>query len=338
MISRYEELVIDERDSLNRFSGFYSIAYKEDFLLRPIVDEYCELLYKLVTSQFPDFTIKEYKNNNVFVTCDVDWPEDPALKSLKLLLKDSAVKIIKQKALLIPLKKILNYLKCSLGLKYYDEYYNNVYKIMDENEKVGNKVAFYFIPFKTSHLDCSTDYNSDKIRKLINDMISRGHEVGVHPGFNTCDNASNYDLSIKKFIGIIQSCDVANNPFGGRQHFLKWESKTTPQILEKNGIVYDSTLSFADISGFRTGTAKTFSMFDLTNRKKLKLKQRPLIAMESTIISPRYEGLGYTEDSFKKFSLLKNRAQKYGGTFTLLWHNSFFYFKKDWEFYKKLIN
>jgi hypothetical protein len=59
--------------------------------------------------------------------------------------------------------------------------------------------------------------------------------------------------------------------------------------------------------------------------------------MESTIIASRYEDLGYSEDSMKRFNMFKERSHDYNGTFTLLWHNSNFENKQDKIFYNDLI-
>ena len=47
MVSRYEEVVINSRDQYDRFPASASLAYKEGFLNRPIVNEYIELLWSL---------------------------------------------------------------------------------------------------------------------------------------------------------------------------------------------------------------------------------------------------------------------------------------------------
>jgi hypothetical protein len=78
-------------------------------------------------------------------------------------------------------------------------------------------------------------------------------------------------------------------------------------------------------------------MYDLVNRKSFKLKQRPLIVMECTVITSRYEGLGYSEKSMERFKKFEEYSHAYGGTYTLLWHNSFFTNKQDKIFYKELI-
>ena len=78
-------------------------------------------------------------------------------------------------------------------------------------------------------------------------------------------------------------------------------------------------------------------MYDLLNRKPLRVKERPLIVMECSVIADRYLGLGYTDQALDLMLTLKCRALRYGGNFTLLWHNSHFSYPKDREFYQVLV-
>ena len=63
-------------------------------------------------------------------------------------------------------------------------------------------------------------------------------------------------------------------------------------------------------------------MYDLLNRRPLKVRERPLIVMECSVIADRYLGLGYTDQALDLMLTFKRRALRYGGNFTLLWHNS----------------
>ena len=137
---------------------------------------------------------------------------------------------------------------------------------------------------------------------------------------------------------VLKEEGIKQDTLGGRMHFLRWDNSKTPQLFDDNGFDYDSTLMYADNAGFRCGTSYEFTMYDLANRKPFRLKQRPLIVMESTIIASRYEDLGYSEDSMKRFIMFKERSHAYNGTFTLLWHNNHFTNMKDKIFYEELIN
>lgn len=103
-------------------------------------------------------------------------------------------------------------------------------------------------------------------------------------------------------------------------------------------MTYDSTLSYADLPGFRCGTCFEYPAFNTVTQQTLQIRIRPLIAMECTVIAERYMGLGYTDAAVAQFELLKDACRKVGVCFTLLWHNSHFTSTKDQDLYKRIFN
>lgn len=336
MLSRYEELITKDRDNHDRFPATASIAYKVGFLDRPIVNEYLEILWACLHQLWPDLNRKERKAFN-FITCDTDWPFDPAVYSLKPAIKKVARLLIKDKKPIASLQAGLTYLAAKLGLKVKDNYRDSISWMMDVNEAEDNRVAFYFITHNTTKLDTAEDFDSPRMRALFREIASRGHEIGLHPGYETYNNPENFAKTANELKRVLQEENITQYPLGGRQHFLRWDTAQTPFLWEKNGMAYDSTLSFADKTGFRCGVCYEFTMYDLLNRKPFKLKQRPLIVMECTIIAPRYEGLGYTEQAIQRFAYFKKVCHQFNGTFNLLWHNCHLG-EIDKYVYRKLIN
>ncbi|MBE0471795.1 MAG: MarR family transcriptional regulator [Methyloprofundus sp.] len=336
MLSRYEELITKDRDNHDRFPATASVAYKVGFLDRPIVNEYLEILWQCLHQLWPDLERKERKASN-FITCDTDWPFDPAVYSLKPAIKKAARLLIKDKKPIASLQAGWTYLVAKLGLKVKDNYRDSISWMMDVNEAAGNRVAFYFITHNTSKLDTAEDFDSPRMRALFREIARRGHEIGLHPGYETYNNPTNFAKTVNKLKRVLQEEGIAQESIGGRQHFLRWDIGQTPHLWEQNGLAYDSTLSFADKTGFRCGVCYEFTMYDLVNRKPLELKQRPLIVMECTIIASRYEGLGYTEQAMQRFSYFKKVSHQFNGTFILLWHNSYFNSELDSIFYRKIV-
>lgn len=336
MLTRIEEAIIEDIDNHERFPGVASVAYKNNFLDRPITDEYVEILWNMLSWLDNTLQRKSRKFSN-FITCDVDWPFDPIGRSFFRTLATSISDIVRRRAVLSAIKRWLTYSRFSLGLAYRDEYRETINWIMKENEEAGNKVAFYFITRYTSPFDSSFDFDSKEMRVLIREIFQRGHEIGLHPGYNCFNHSSNFTESsniLKRVLaeeGIQQSC------LGGRMHFLRWDVLKTPHLWEENGFNYDSTLSFADKSGFRCGTSREFTMYDLVNRKPFKLKQRPLINMESTIIDAHYENMGYTNESIQRFKYFKQKTEEFEGAYCLLWHNTHLKKKEERQFYRELI-
>lgn len=338
LLSRYEEgvegAVLDEH---HRFPATSSVAYKFGFLERPLVDEYIELLSTLMLRLWPELQRKEQSFSKL-ITCDVDWPFEPNAQSLKATLRSSLGDIIKRKNISSAIHRWVALASNKLGFSYKDKARDKLSWIMAKNEEAGNKVAFYFITECTDKkLDSAFDFDSPKIRELFREIHSRGHEIGLHPGYQCFNDSENFEHSAKTLKRVLKEEGIEQPMLGGRMHCLRWDSTITPKLWEDNGFDYDSTLSFVDKSGFRCGTSHPFPMYDLINRKSLKVIQRPLINMECTVIAPRYENLGYTDETLKRFELFKNKVTECKGEYVLLWHNTHFENQEDENIYTKII-
>ena len=116
-----------------------------------------------------------------------------------------------------------------------------------------------------------------------------------------------------------------------RQHYLRFENPTTWQIHESLGLKRDSSMGYMTDAGFRAGTCRAYSVFNILTRKKLSLKEVPLIFMEQAL-AKKYQK---KEDFYRKIIELKETVQKYSGTFVVLWHNNNFY-TNEWAAYKEI--
>ena len=80
---------------------------------------------------------------------------------------------------------------------------------------------------------------------------------------------------------IIWSASKVKFIFSSSQTHLRWSIKT-PTIHNHFGFNNDSSVGYADYVGFRSGTSHEYSMFDFSSKKKLDVKQNPLIFMQRT--------------------------------------------------------
>ncbi|MGB4754907.1 MAG: hypothetical protein WBH69_02440 [Fervidobacterium sp.] len=126
----------------------------------------------------------------------------------------------------------------------------------------------------------------------------------------------------------------------GRAHFLVFDITKSFEIYEKAGIKYDTTCSFADAVGFRFGTSKSFHPYNFLQKREYNIVEIPLIVMEGSLRSPRYNNLT-PHEGFAKITEMVDKVKRYNGTFTFLWHNSSFYISywKNWEWvYHETVN
>ena len=209
---------------------------------------------------------------------------------------------------------------------------------MDTSEAAGIRSAFYFICGRTNpRRDAQYEPEHPAIRHLMRRIHKRGHEIGLHPSYDTCAHPERIACEGQRLQRICQEEGVDQTQWGGRMHFLRWQWPTTAYGWEQAGFQYDSTLSYADRPGFRCGTCHPYSMFDPVSQRSLHLIQRPLIAMECSVIEPRYLGLGYGHASLALFQRLKQHCHAVGGLFTLLWHNNHLTTSSDRDLYRDLL-
>ena len=150
----------------------------------------------------------------------------------------------------------------------------------------------------------------------------RGHEIGLHPSYNTYLDPGAIASEAARLRAICGEEKIHQPGWGGRMHFLRWRVGVTLQGWERAGMTYDSTLGYADLPGFRCGTCREYQAYDPILERSLDVRIRPLVAMECTIMASRYMGLGTGRSAFKKFLQLRRACEAVDGEFTLLWHNT----------------
>lgn len=336
MLSRYPEAIRAERDVHGRFPAAASIAYQAGFLGRPIVDEYVEVLWEALQHVWPGLQ-RALKRPRIRVSCDVDSGfalHGSALANLRtcagaLLLNESWAPVGRQ---------LHASWRAWRGDHSLDTHRRAIEWMMDENEKLGRAIAFYFIPECTDPVfDGQTCLNDPRMRELLRHVHRRGHEIGIHPGYRTHRSPDRFASSVKTIRRVLEDEGIPQDRLGGRQHFLRWETPTTACLWEMHGFAYDSTLTYAERPGFRCGTCHEFPMFDVQARRPMRLRERPLVVMECSVIAKRYMGLGRSDKALAIMQGLREVCHRFRGDFTLLWHNSHLEDPRDREMYQQLI-
>lgn len=324
MLSRYEEVVYKERDKYGRFPARLSLAVKENFIQRPIVNEYLEILWSSMLSLWGDIERKERKFSKS-ITCDVDRPYQPGVNNFFAQSKAIAADLFKRKSLKRAVCSFFNYFLFNTGRYQFDPYYNRIKWIMDVNDRIGNKVIFYFIATNSSDpRDGAYKIDEPAIKSILSEISKRGHYISLHPSLSTFNNKKLLFEELELLKNTLRQQKIKIEQLGARQHYLVWDVNSTPQIYDSLGIHYDSSLAFAENVGFRAGTCYEYNFFDLSKGERLDLIISPLIVMETSIYSNEYMGLSEASDISKCIELMKHHCRLFNGGFVLLWHNDSF--------------
>lgn len=336
MLTRYEEVVNKNVDEYGRFCSRDSVAYKENFLERPIINEYLEILWYALKILNPDIKRKERKFK-IIPTHDVDKPFDLPSLTWYQVFHSLVGDILKRKDVKLFSRRFYAAIRAKLFGNYESDIAYTFSNIMDISEYSGLKSIFFFMVAKNvSEFDGNYDINSTKIQNLIKEIMHRKHYIGMHPSFSSYLNEKQMYEEKNIFTSLIKDKFGKNYQIGSRQHYLRWSCPETWQIYEDVGIKFDTTLTYADHIGFRCGICYEYPVFNLITGKRLNLIEYPLIIMECSGLDSSYMNLS-REEMLTRSNKLKKCCQKYEGNFIILWHNTMFIRDKDVELYKKIL-
>ncbi|HET60332.1 MAG TPA: hypothetical protein ENN32_08195 [Chloroflexi bacterium] len=321
LLTRWEETVVPDRDEHGRFPATASVAYKQGFLDRPIVDEYALILRAWLKVLCPNWRPEPHKFE-VKLSHDVDHVQrfPNWRKGARTLLGD----VLKRHDPGLAKDSAINTL-AQIANPRWDHYYRGIYKLAELSKAYGfSNDAFYFMAAEPGPFDPGYDIQAPFVRECIETLLQEGFEIGLHPSYKTFEEPSRL-LEEKARLDAV----LGYSEYGGRQHYLRVQVPDTWRHWEQAGFAYDSTMTYADCAGFRCGTCHPFRPFDLHQNRELDLWEIPLIVMEGTLFHYRHLTPQQVEQRILE---LAQRCSQVEGTFTLLWHNTSLY--QNWTVWR----
>ena len=306
LLSGWNELITPVNDEYGRINYGQSIIKKLDIAHIPVVNYYFDILHDAILQYSGKTSRKRLWNDHSFavaLTHDID-------NCMSAWLEGSFSELKKGRIFSIPgliLKRLF----------FKDDWFN--FDLIASIEKqYGARSTFFFLPEKgKKNRWKNADYHieNQKIREVIRKLTDDEFEIGIHGSFGTHMDAQKFKNEISK----INSPTISGNRF----HFLLFDVAKTIGVLENCHIKYDTSLGFAEYTGFRRGTCYPFYLYDFEQDIISNVLEIPLIVMDTTLHSQKY--MGYApEKSREEIFKLVDEVKKFSGVFTLLWHNTFF--------------
>jgi peptidoglycan/xylan/chitin deacetylase (PgdA/CDA1 family) len=284
-LTRAEELEIAERDEHGRFPAHASRSDLES----PVADLHTEAIWDALRETWPRLERRRHEFR-VVPSHDVDYP----FASLRL--RAPALKRGEWRAALP------------------QDPFDTFDLLMDASERRGLRAAFYFLADGSIY-----SLDDPRIRRLLRRVHDRGHEIGLHGGYGTFRDAAQLKRELDALERTCAAEAIEQDVWGGRQHFLRWQNPTTWRVYEEVGLAYDTSLGFSARPGFRAGTCREYPVFDLEQRRELRLRERPLVLMDT----PTLDRLGLPDEELVALiERLRRECTRFGGNFTVLWHNN----------------
>ena len=178
MLTRCEELnpIEDLLDNHGRFESVSSHAKNNNYLERPIVDEWFVVLRQLVQRLWPRLPLLQH-HFRIIVSHDVDSPSRFGFATPLRLVKRMTGSLLLQGDWKSVFRAPFIRFKSSTRLHPADPY-NTFEWLMDLSEASGLRSAFYFMSGRTNlHFDAEYELDHPAIRALMHRIHERGHEV-----------------------------------------------------------------------------------------------------------------------------------------------------------------
>lgn len=320
MLTRWEEYVLSDRDSHGRFPASASLAFRERFLDRPLVDDYVELLWGILT-HLGCRQRRKRTEFRMFLSHDVDFPLRWTLVSAAVtLFRD----VFKDLSPLGALKNLKSIALTKMGLQ--PDPFDTFATLMDISESAGCASTFFFMSGgKTGH-DPGRYLDIPFVGSLVRSIAARGHDIGFHPSYETTGDAN---LWLSELADLRRATGAPIEKIRG--HYLRMSIPHTWQLCNDHGMEYDCSLGYADHEGFRCGTCHEYPLFNFLSRQPLAMKEIPLIAMDASMAYYRKRS---PEETLAIVKGLIDTTCRHKGVFSVLWHNSSFH-TPFWEPYKE---
>ncbi len=313
LISRYEEYLPHKKDMYGRFAHEHSLAFKENFLNTPLVNNWIMEFAMHLQRRFASFTY--HLNKYSFIpTYDIDiawsYKNKGLIRNLGGLIKKPSLSRVISLAGLIK-----------------DPY--DSYAFMDElHERHALKPVYFFLLAEKNGLyDRNILPSSRALRELISSH-SEKYETGIHPSWASYERPALIKRE-KELLQEISGKAVTKS----RQHYIKMELPDTYYLLLDAGITEDYSMGYGTINGFRASVASAFYWYDLVNEKASKLLLYPFCFMDANShYEQKYSAAQAYEEILNYFKLCKNAS----GIFISIFHNNFLGTAKDFAGWKEM--
>ncbi|MDZ4664253.1 MAG: hypothetical protein SGJ15_05195 [Bacteroidota bacterium] len=307
-ISRYEEWQNFEADTHGRYELQQSTLFKNQQHLKPVVNIWIEEFKQALLKFYPNikFTQKKFQ---YISTIDVDnlyaYKSKGTARTLGAIAKDIFT---------------FKFANLNRRIKVLNGKLKDPFDVYDElnllSQKTKTPLFYFFLQRSGTEYDRTINPLLPAFKNVFEKLNKSGVGYGLHPSYETINNSEllnqEFDLIRKNSGSEIQI---------SRQHYLRFNIKTTPRQLINNGVFADFSMGFASGAGYRAGTFTPFYYYDLENEKATELLMVPFAVMDGVYFI--YSNSGVVEAE-KQIVELADDAKRLNGIFVTVFHERTF--------------
>lgn len=308
-ISRYEEWQVFEPDQHGRFGIKNSLLYQHQFHLQPLVDLWIKEFKELWKLNEPTIQLPEFKAK-LISTIDVDnlyaFKAKGIFRTIGAICRDvvklNSTSIAKRTKVLLTKEK--------------DPF--DIYEEVSTFCESNQIPLVYFFLYKTgTTYDRTVQPNSKAFLKVFEKLKKSKVLIGLHPSY----------YSILDAKALAAEFDDISNSLGqkielSRQHYLRFDMRSTPQQLMRQGVLADFTMGYSNSPGFRAGTSLPFKYYDLESEEATPLWLVPFCFMDGAYSIHHKISV---DEALSNILKMAESIRQTGGVFISVFHERSFY-------------
>ncbi len=308
LVSRYEEYLPHRMDNYGRFDYTQSLAFRNEFLHKPLVNIWLNDFRKLLVLKFPSLVIPvpvfrflpSYDIDIAYAYLGRD-PRRTIMGAARSFLQGRPGDVIERFRVINGRKK--------------DPY--DVYEWLDALHLKYRLRPFYFflVAEKQEGYDKNIDPLNEKLKELIK-YHAVGYPIGMHPSWQSGDDPGLL-ISEKQNLESISGKRIICS----RQHYIRLSMPGTYRLLIENGIESDFSMGYGSINGFRASVSSPYSWYDLEHEEATSLRVYPFCFMDANAF---FEQKYTPGQAFEEIKYFHDVIKKVNGTMITIWHNTFF--------------
>lgn len=311
-LSDWQDVTRPERDSHDRQPYHGSLQQHLKLHCRAVVDEYGEILRSIVG---------EIAQLKATATCRMVFSHD--------------IDRIRKKTAGIAVRETLDYLLFNrraepIGQRMnrwvasmrqlasdQDAYEASISRLLDEHHDRGNNSCLLFKSVIERHLHDANDYLSQPFfESMLGRVKGESHEMGYHSGYEAGGNPDQLRAEYGRLCNRVGKSIKVH-----RSHYLRYKAGVTFVELEKLGVLIDSSVAWAEQTGFRAQTCHPYPLFDIASNRMLKVMEVPLSIMDT-------QPFGYmkldADGAISNASDVMHTVRRHGGVMVWNFHHHIF--------------
>lgn len=316
MLSRWEEVRPGApKDEWGNDSHETSLAWRQGFLERPVVDEWALVLRAWLSVKSPGWRA-EPSPWRILVTHDVDRIR--CARSPTELLRVAAREGRQRGSVPAAVSMLLRHARAPFDYRA-DPEFRALHDLIEFDETLEVAGLYFFMASTPGPFTQGYDLAAPYAQEVAQEILSREGRIGIHPGYAAAENC-------ELFLEEVHRCGAAiGRPIRtARMHYLRWRHDETAEMMAEAGIEEDYTLGYNTHTGFRCGTSHPFPLWSFGAEAPLPVTEYPLIIQDASMVTC----MQLTEDEIQeRLELYLARTKAVSGVLTLLLHNVVHYLR-----------